>query len=118
MTIREVSMDQILPIRQQVMWPKKSIYFVRIPDDSQGLHFGLLEDEKWSLWCLFLFRIVEHNSGNLPLWNFAKERVMDQIFFSLFFFGRKKCRPHLVQCEDFKIWILSKIRDDRNSSHF
>ena len=89
MTITKVSMEQILPNRQKVMWPKKSIYFIRIPDDSQGLHFGLFEGEKWSLWCLFLFWIIKHNSGNLPLWNSIKERVMDQIFFSLFFLEEK-----------------------------
>jgi GNAT superfamily N-acetyltransferase len=45
MTIKEVSVDQILPIRQQVMWPDKSIDFVRVPEDEQGLHFGLFVEE-------------------------------------------------------------------------
>lgn len=45
MTIKEVSVDQILPIRQQVMWPDKSIDFVRVPEDENGIHFGLFVEE-------------------------------------------------------------------------
>lgn len=45
MTIKEVSIEQILPIRQQVMWPDKSIDFVRVPEDSHGIHFGLYVEE-------------------------------------------------------------------------
>lgn len=45
MTIKEVSIDQILPIRQQVMWPDKPIDFVRVPEDENGIHFGLFMEE-------------------------------------------------------------------------
>ena len=45
MTIKEVSIDQILPIRQQVMWPDKPIDFVRVPEDENGIHFGLFVEE-------------------------------------------------------------------------
>ena len=45
MTIKEVSVDQILPIRQQVMWHDKSIDFVRVPEDENGIHFGLFVEE-------------------------------------------------------------------------
>ncbi|MCS4434266.1 GNAT family N-acetyltransferase [Aquiflexum gelatinilyticum] len=45
MTIKEVSIDQILPIRQQVMWPDKHIDFVRVPEDENGIHFGLFVKE-------------------------------------------------------------------------
>ena len=45
MTIKEVSIDQILPIRQQVMWPDKPIDFVRVPEDEHGIHFGLFVEE-------------------------------------------------------------------------
>ncbi|MCL6259312.1 GNAT family N-acetyltransferase [Aquiflexum sp. TKW24L] len=44
MTIKEVSLDQILPIRQQVMWPDKHIDFVRVSEDEQGIHFGLFAE--------------------------------------------------------------------------
>lgn len=45
MTIKEVSIEQILPIRQQVMWPDKPIDFVRVPEDEDGIHFGLFVEE-------------------------------------------------------------------------
>jgi GNAT superfamily N-acetyltransferase len=45
MTIKEVYIDQILPIRQQVMWPDKPIDFVRVPEDENGIHFGLFVEE-------------------------------------------------------------------------
>jgi GNAT superfamily N-acetyltransferase len=45
MTIKEVFIDQILPIRQQVMWPEKPIDFVRVPEDENGIHFGLFVEE-------------------------------------------------------------------------
>jgi GNAT superfamily N-acetyltransferase len=45
MTIKEVSIEQILPIRQQVMWPDKPIDFVRVPEDENGIHFGLFVEE-------------------------------------------------------------------------
>ncbi|WP_113926222.1 GNAT family N-acetyltransferase [Cognataquiflexum aquatile] len=45
MIIKEVSIDQILPIRQQVMWPDKPIDFVRVPEDENGIHFGLFVEE-------------------------------------------------------------------------
>jgi GNAT superfamily N-acetyltransferase len=45
MTIKEVSIEQILPIRQQVMWPDKPIGFVRVPEDAHGIHFGLYVEE-------------------------------------------------------------------------
>jgi GNAT superfamily N-acetyltransferase len=45
MTIKEVSIDQILPIRQQVMWPDQPIDFVRVPEDENGIHFGLFVEE-------------------------------------------------------------------------
>jgi len=44
-TIRMVSIDQILPIRQEVMWPDKPVDFVRVAEDDQGIHFGLFTEE-------------------------------------------------------------------------
>ena len=41
--ILEVSVDQILHIRQHVLWPDKAIDFVRVPEDDKATHFGLYQ---------------------------------------------------------------------------
>lgn len=44
--IRTVSVTDILPIRHQVMWPDKPLNFVKVPEDEQGLHYGLFSENK------------------------------------------------------------------------
>lgn len=39
--IREAAIDEILPIRHQVLWPDKPFEFVKVEDDATGKHFGL-----------------------------------------------------------------------------
>ena len=38
--------EMSLKIRQNVMWPEKSIEFVKVAEDKEGTHFGLFEDNK------------------------------------------------------------------------
>lgn len=40
--IIEINAEQTLEIRQKVMWPNKSIDYVRVEGDEQGQHFALL----------------------------------------------------------------------------
>ncbi len=44
-TIRKVPLDEILKMRQVVMYPTESLDFVRLDDDATGLHWGLYKDE-------------------------------------------------------------------------
>lgn len=46
MDIRTVDLDQVWTLRQLVMWPDKSVEFVKLADDAQGLHLGLHIDER------------------------------------------------------------------------
>lgn len=46
MIIEEINQEDTWKIRQEVMWPDKPIEFVQLPDDSQGTHYGLFEDNE------------------------------------------------------------------------
>jgi GNAT superfamily N-acetyltransferase len=53
--IKEISAEQTLYIRHNVMWPNKSIDYVKLPNDSKGKHFGLfLNDNLISVVSLFI----------------------------------------------------------------
>ncbi|WP_108821870.1 GNAT family N-acetyltransferase [Dysgonomonas sp. Marseille-P4361] len=43
MIIAEVPYTEVLELRQQVMYPDKDIEFVKLPDDTEGLHIGVYE---------------------------------------------------------------------------
>jgi len=38
--ICEIDLELVLPIRKQVLWPEKSIDFVRVDGDEDAVHFG------------------------------------------------------------------------------
>jgi GNAT superfamily N-acetyltransferase len=40
MIIKTISHKEVLPIRHQVMWPEKSLDFVKIPGDEFAIHWG------------------------------------------------------------------------------
>lgn len=44
--IVEIPTEETLNIRHKVMWPNKSIDYVRIPNDDKGKHFGLFVNDK------------------------------------------------------------------------
>lgn len=44
--IREIPAESTWPLRQEVMWPKKPIDYVKIAEDNQGLHYGLFVENK------------------------------------------------------------------------
>lgn len=53
--IKQISVLEVLPIRQKVMWPHKPIEYVKLPNDEIGEHFGLfLEDKLISIISLFI----------------------------------------------------------------
>ncbi len=46
MEIRSIAYESTWPIRHQVMWPDRSIEYVKLPNDQAGQHFGLFINEK------------------------------------------------------------------------
>ncbi len=46
MIISEAIYEDVLKLRQEVMYPDKDIDFVKLPDDDKGLHIGVFENEK------------------------------------------------------------------------
>ena len=44
--IKEIKAEDTWKLRQKVMWPNKSIDFVKIPTDDKGTHFGLFLNEE------------------------------------------------------------------------
>ena len=44
--IKRIPPESTWPIRHEVMWPDQTIDYVRLPNDEEGIHYGLfLEDE-------------------------------------------------------------------------
>ncbi len=43
--IKEIDASETWPLRHKVMWPSKPLDFVVLPNDDEGLHFGLFEKE-------------------------------------------------------------------------
>lgn len=55
MIINEAPYDKTLQIRQEVMYPDKDLDFVKLPNDGNGLHIGVFENEELvSVMSLFL----------------------------------------------------------------
>ncbi|WEM44585.1 GNAT family N-acetyltransferase (plasmid) [Photobacterium sp. DA100] len=46
MKINQISAEQTLPVRHQVLWPNESVDFCRVPGDDDGLHYGVYEDDR------------------------------------------------------------------------
>lgn len=46
MIITEAEYNDVLALRQQVMYPDKDLDFVRLLDDNRGLHIGVFENEE------------------------------------------------------------------------
>lgn len=43
-TIKEISAEDTWDIRHSVMWPNNSINYIKLPEDSTGIHFGLFKN--------------------------------------------------------------------------
>ncbi|WP_268034751.1 GNAT family N-acetyltransferase [Algoriphagus sp. PAP.12] len=53
--ILEIPLNDVIKIRHEVMWPKKPIDYVRLPNDEKGRHFGLfINNELVSVISLFI----------------------------------------------------------------
>ncbi|WP_378956519.1 GNAT family N-acetyltransferase [Pelosinus sp. sgz500959] len=55
MEIKKISMEETWNLRQKVMWPTKSIDYVKLKDDDRGIHYGgFIENRLISVISLFL----------------------------------------------------------------
>lgn len=53
--IKKIPAEATWQIRHQVMWPNEPLNYVKLPDDQDGLHFGLFRDNELITVCsLFL----------------------------------------------------------------
>lgn len=43
-TIKEINVENTWDIRHRVMWPNNSINYIKLPEDSTGIHFGLYKN--------------------------------------------------------------------------
>lgn len=41
--IKKIEASETWPLRHKVMWPSKPLDFIVLPNDDEGLHFGLFE---------------------------------------------------------------------------
>ncbi|MFS4492064.1 GNAT family N-acetyltransferase [Maribacter sp. 2308TA10-17] len=54
MEIKPISAKETWPLRHEVMWPNMPLDFIKLPEDSNGNHFGLfLSNELVSIVSLF-----------------------------------------------------------------
>lgn len=59
MEIRNIPYSSTWVIRHQVMWPDRTIEYVKLPNDKDGQHFGLfIEDKIVSIVSVFLVEKV------------------------------------------------------------
>lgn len=54
MEIKEISPEETWPIRQEVMWPGYSLDFVKLENDTQGIHFGAFHSELVAIISIFI----------------------------------------------------------------
>jgi predicted GNAT family N-acyltransferase len=56
--IQEIPIDDVLQLRQKVLWPNKDLNFVRTPNDDHSIHLGVCIQGQW-VSCISLF--IEEN---------------------------------------------------------
>ncbi len=44
--LKQIQADETWALRYKVMWPDKPLDFVILPNDEEGLHYGLFENEQ------------------------------------------------------------------------
>lgn len=45
-TIKEIDLEQVWQLRHEVMWPNMPFDYIKVDNDEDGLHYGLLKDEQ------------------------------------------------------------------------
>ncbi len=59
MIIQDINLDTVWQIRHQVMWPERDESFVRIPQDAEAKHLGVLIDGR----CVSIISLFETPDG-------------------------------------------------------
>ncbi|WP_407429358.1 GNAT family N-acetyltransferase [Arcticibacter sp.] len=67
MTVREIPIEQVLPVRRDVMYPGKSLTDVSLTDDPRGTHLGLFDNGQKLVTVVSLFM----NDNELQFRKFA-----------------------------------------------
>lgn len=44
--ITKISAEETWSLRHKVMWPEKPLEYIKLPNDNNGLHYGLWKDKK------------------------------------------------------------------------
>jgi len=44
LNIKQLTAEEVLPIRHTVLWPKKPLEFCKVEGDEEALHFGVLHN--------------------------------------------------------------------------
>lgn len=67
-SIKKIPFQRTWPIRHRVMWPKRELDYVKIPEDPEGVHYGLfLENKLISILSVFI------KEGQMQFRKFATE---------------------------------------------
>ncbi|MBO3697698.1 GNAT family N-acetyltransferase [Roseivirga sp. E12] len=45
-SIRQITASQTWPLRHEVMWPDMPLDYVKLPNDEEGIHYGLFVGEQ------------------------------------------------------------------------
>jgi GNAT superfamily N-acetyltransferase len=59
--IQEIPIDDVLQLRQKVLWPNKDLDFVRTTNDDRGIHLGVCIEGQW-VSCISLFLEANHHA--------------------------------------------------------
>jgi GNAT superfamily N-acetyltransferase len=46
MEIKKMEKERVWDIRHRVLWPDRDIEYIQLEDDNEGIHFGLLVEDK------------------------------------------------------------------------
>ena len=56
MIIKEITIEQVLPIRQIVMYPDKTLEELTLPQDKEGIHLGVFDQANHLVSVVSLFK--------------------------------------------------------------
>lgn len=73
LSIRQIEVQDTIPLRHSVLWPEQDISYVSLPEDAEGYHFGAFlppHDKPISIISLFLAPLPQTEDSEL-LSNYA-----------------------------------------------
>lgn len=76
MLIKEIKAEETWRLRRKVLWPNKTLEYVKLDEDKFGRHYGLFLDEKLTSVISISLREVKLNLENLQQRLVNRERDM------------------------------------------